>query len=60
MPLVHEYAYAGYMKGWGDAEYVTLAAGGVSGGTATYQSPYPFNGRSANPAPGAYDFDLKP
>jgi hypothetical protein len=38
--------------GWGDAEFVTLAAAGVSGGTATYQSPYPFNGRSANPAPG--------
>ena len=38
--------------GWGDAEYVTLAAAGTAGGTATYQSPYPFNGRSANPAPG--------
>ena len=38
--------------GWGDAEFVTLAAGGVSGGTATFQSPYPFNGRSANPSPG--------
>ncbi len=38
--------------GWGDAEYVTLIAGGVSGGTAAFQSPYPFNGRSAAPAPG--------
>src|ERR1043165_980200 len=22
VPLVHEYAYAGYLKGWGDAEYI--------------------------------------
>lgn len=38
--------------GWGDAEYPALASAGVSGGAAVYQSPYPFNGRSANPAPG--------
>jgi len=38
--------------GWGDAESVTLAAAGASGGASVYQSPYPFNGLSATPAPG--------
>lgn len=38
--------------GWGDAESVALAAAGASGAVATFQSPYPFNGQSAAPAPG--------
>jgi hypothetical protein len=38
--------------GWGDAENVTLAAAGASGGAAVYQGPYPFNGQSAKPVPG--------
>jgi hypothetical protein len=38
--------------GWGDAESVTLPAAGQAAGAAVYQGPYPFNGQSANPAPG--------
>jgi hypothetical protein len=38
--------------GWGDAEYVTLPAAGSAGGASVFQSPYPFNGQTAAPAPG--------
>jgi hypothetical protein len=46
--------------GWGDAEYATLAPAGVSGGVAVYQSPYPFNGQSAHPAPGNGTLEAAP